>query len=271
MTLDTWLATHSYLQPLASLQKQVITAIGGISITSPPIPRWDDYAEDFHTGVPLLQSSRAGIDLEPAEGMITLLVEKLAAASLPSQLAEESKALDAELCHEKSALRRALVWLICDVTFPCSYPGLLRYLGWTALSQYLHPAVEAFGNWREEERWLRNYCPTCGSHPAMAQLAGKENGRQRFLLCGRCATRWCYRRSGCPFCESQNDHGLAILTIEGEAGLRIDYCESCSGYLKTYDGEGNENVLLADWTSIHLDVICQDRGLKRLAASLYEL
>jgi hypothetical protein len=27
----------------------------------------------------------------------------------------------------------------------------------------------------------------------------------------------------------------------------------------------------ADWTSIHLDVISQDRGLKRLAASLYKL
>ena len=61
------------------------------------------------------------------------------------------------------------------------------------------------------------------------------------------------------------------MTVEGERGLRIDYCESCKGYLKTYDGEGSETVLLADWTSIHLDVIASDHGLKRLAASLYEL
>jgi FdhE protein len=59
--------------------------------------------------------------------------------------------------------------------------------------------------------------------------------------------------------------------VEGEGGLRIDYCEACRGYLKTYDGEGSENVLLADWTSLHLDVIACDRGLKRLAASLYTL
>jgi FdhE protein len=271
MTLDTWLATHSYLQPLATLQNQVNTAMGGISTTRPAIPRWDNYSDDFYTGVPLLQSPKAGIDLEPAEGMITLLIEKLATSSLPKRLAEESKALDAELRHEKNALRQVLVWLICDVAFPCSYPGLLRYLGWLALSQYLRPVVEAFGKWREEERWLRSYCPTCGSLPAMAQLAATDPARRRFLLCGRCATRWCYRRTGCPFCENQNDHRLAALTIEGEAGLRIDYCESCSGYLKTYVGEGNESVLLADWTSIHLDVISQDRGLKRLAASLYEL
>ena len=46
---------------------------------------------------------------------------------------------------------------------------------------------------------------------------------------------------------------------------------SCRGYLKTYNGEGSEAVLLADWSSLHLDIVAQDRGLKRLAASLYEI
>ena len=63
---------------------------------------------------------------------------------------------------------------------------------------------------------------------------------------------------------------LAAVAIEGEGGLRLDYCESCSGYLKTYDGQGNEAFLLSDWTSLHLDLVAQDRGLKRLAASLYD-
>jgi hypothetical protein len=35
----------------------------------------------------------------------------------------------------------------------------------------------------------------------------------------------------------------------------------------TYDGKGGESALLADWTSIHLDVIAYDRGLIRSAAS----
>ena len=51
------------------------------------------------------------------------------------------------------------------------------------------------------------------------------------------------------------------LTVEGEGGLRIDYCEACGGYLKTYDGEGNELIL----------ILARDRGLKRRAASLYDL
>jgi hypothetical protein len=28
--------------------------------------------------------------------------------------------------------------------------------------------------------------------------------------------------------------------------------------------------MLADWTSLHVDLIASDRGLKRLASSLYE-
>ena len=59
--------------------------------------------------------------------------------------------------------------------------------------------------------------------------------------------------------------------IDRERGLRLDHCETCGGYLKTYDGEGSEAVLLADWTSLHLDFIARDRGLTRMAGSLYDL
>jgi FdhE protein len=71
--------------------------------------------------------------------------------------------------------------------------------------------------------------------------------------------------------DSQDEHPVSVVAIEGEEGLRIDYCEACRGYLKTYNGEGNEHVLVADWTSLHLDLLARDRGLKRLAASLYEI
>ena len=105
----------------------------------------------------------------------------------------------------------------------------------------------------------------------MAQLVGVDPGRRRLLSCGCCGTRWRYRRIGCPFCESADGHRLSALAIEGEKYLRIDYCQSCRAYLKTYHGEESETFFLADWTSLHLDVIARDRGLKRLANSLYEL
>ena len=91
----------------------------------------------------------------------------------------------------------------------------------------------------------------------------------RLLSCGCCGTRWQFKRTACPFCETDSQR-LASVTIEGEPGLRIDHCESCGGYLKTYEGQGHETLLLSDWSSLHLDLIAHDRGLKRLAASLYE-
>jgi FdhE protein len=53
--------------------------------------------------------------------------------------------------------------------------------------------------------------------------------------------------------------------------MRIDYRENCGGHLKTCNGEDNEALLFADWTSLHLDIVASDRGLKRLDASFYHL
>ena len=149
-----------------------------------------------------------------------------------------------------------------------SCPSCRRRSG--ALTRHLRPVVSAFAKWRDEERWLRNTCPVCGALPAMAQLIGVDPGRMRFLACGCCGSRWRYRRTACPFCEADSLR-LGIVTVEGEAELRLDYCEACRGYLKTYNGVGREALLLADWTSIHLDLVARERGLKRLATSLYEL
>jgi FdhE protein len=257
MTRDVWLARHPYLQPVADVHALVEAMAAGVAVPTAPIPDWDHYASDFHAGVPLLQSSTVAFDFVAVETAVYSLIREVASASLPEPLATSCRDLVAEL--ETTDLRAPV------------HPGLLCYLGWAVLARYLAPVVGAFDAWRNEERWLRNYCPTCGELPAMAQLVGKDPGRLRKLSCGRCRTRWRYRRTGCPFCDSQDEHRLAVVSVEHEAGLRIDYCDVCSGYLKTYDGEGSESVLLADWTSLHLDMIARDRGLKRLAVSLYDL
>lgn len=73
-----------------------------------------------------------------------------------------------------------------------------------------------------------------------------------------------------PFCEHDSDR-LSVRAVEGEARLRIDSCDSCKGRLRTYNGQGEGHIFLMDWTLLHLDVLADARGLKRLAASLYEL
>ena len=269
MTAERWLEAHSYLRPLADLSAEVNGAAAGLGVIGARIPDWEDYRADFLAGVPLLSSADAAVDLEPGGQMAAALIKRLASGTTSGKLAVEVRALNMALRLEPQASRRIADFLLGDETLTPPFPGLLRYLAWTAMARFLGPVVSAFDNWRDEERWLRRYCPTCGSLPAMAQLVGADPGRMRLLSCGCCGTRWQFKRTGCPFCETDSQR-LSSVTIEGEPGLRIDHCESCSGYLKTYDGQGNETLLLSDWSSVHLDLIAHDRGLKRLAASLYE-
>jgi len=274
LTKALWATTHPYPRPVDELQAKVDKAAAELSVSHPALPIWSNYLCDFQAGVPLLQSSHVAIDLNPTAEILVSLVERIVARPLPESLAHESRSLLYELRNDSDAPQQAVNWCINKSQFSSSQPGLLQYFGWAALRRYLDPILLAFSNWwqdGQEERWLRSYCPTCGASPAMGQLVGIEPGRVRHLLCGRCGTRWRFRRTGCPFCEITDDHRLAVLDIEGEAGLRIDYCTSCRGYLKTYNGQGNETLLLADWASLHLDVLAQDRGLKRLAASMYDL
>jgi FdhE protein len=251
MTRDLWLAAHPYLQPVADLHASIDAAAASIPVPSAQLPNWDDYTGDFLAGVPLLHSSSVAIDFGDLDSSVASLIARLASTPLPGKLDEACRAL-----RDTDSRSPALT-------------GLLRYLRSNVLVRYLGSVTGEFAKWRDEERWLRSYCPLCGELPAMAQLIGSDPGRLRLLVCGCCKTRWRYRRTGCPFCERRDDHRLAVVAVEGESGLRIDYCAECNGYLKTYSGEGNEAVLLADWTSLHLDLIACDRGLKRLAASLY--
>lgn len=253
MTCDAWVARHPYLQPIAAARVLVDAAAAQVTPSLVDEPDWERYADDFHSGIPLLQSERAAICLNDPRSIVRRMLDELLSMPLPAWLVRECKGSRAA------------------TDSPADMSPLSRWLFWTVLARDLAPVVAAFGKWRDEDRWLRNYCPTCGATPAMAQLAGRGEGRLRLLACGCCATRWRYRRTGCPFCEPVDDHRLAVLAVQGEDGLRIDYCDRCLGYVKTYEGEGNESVLLADWTSLHLDILARDRGLKRMAASLYEI
>jgi FdhE protein len=284
MTVATevsWLEAHPYLRPLAEVCARVRRALDEIGtetpVLEPTAPAFESHRGDFLAGVPLLQSEPPLLSLEPAGRLTSALVAKLAGDS--GTLAAESRALDEQLRREPDAPRRVAEWLLGDESLVPVSAGLLRFLGWTAAARSLAPATAAFGVWRGaatgtggelDERWLRRYCPLCGSPPAMAQLVGADAGRKRLLACGACGSRWGYKRTKCPFCEADAER-LSSMSAEGESGLRIDSCGSCHGYLKTYDGQGNEALLLADWTSLHLDLLAQDRGLKRMAASLYEL
>ena len=102
---------------------------------------------------------------------------------------------------------------------------------------------------------MRGYCPTLRSHSrhGSAGCHGSWTPSIPFLGLLRNA-RWGYRRAWCPFCEIEDNHRLAVLVVDAEDALRIEYCR-CGGYLKTYNGEGSEDLLLADRTPLHLDAL----------------
>jgi FdhE protein len=271
MALKNWLMKHPYLRPMADFHLQVSEAARNALRKYAGIPDWHEYTNDYKRGIPVLHSSCCPINYTDVESMLASLLEKLTAMPFEGKLRTESLQLYSELHDNPELLRHAVERMLGNVDSTLSHPGLFRHIGWTAMAQYLSPMVTEFENWRDEEAWLQPYCPICGSGPSMSQLVGTDPGRRRLLVCGCCEARWRFRRIGCPFCDNANNHKLSVLAIEGEKQLRIDYCGSCGGYLKTYDGEGDEPAMLADWTSTHLDVLAIDRGFKRLANSLYDL
>lgn len=269
--VDAWIARHPYLRAAAGFDMAVKEVLAGFQIPITGIPRLDHYSNDYRAGVPLLHSDRIHMDHHALERVLSSVIENLASSDLPGTLAEECRALRDELSSDSVPSGRIVYWLLGQISLSTEKPGALRYVGWTILARSLQAVVQQFGEWRDEEHWLRNYCPTCGAVPAMGQLCGTDPGRLRFLFCGCCRTRWRYRRTACPFCEMSADHRLLSLSVEGENSLRIDYCDACRGYIKTYVGNGNEVIFLSDWTSIHLDIIARDHNLRRNAGSLYQV
>lgn len=274
MTLDLWISMHPYLRSIGDFYSRVGQALNGVSMTQVHIPDWAHYKEEYENGLPVLRSSYAAIDYGELARIVSSTLEQLSSRPPSEALVQECQDLSCRFRGRSAELQRALERLLVDdePTEPTPmHAGLFRHVTWSAMVRYLDPMLSAFQSWRDEESWSYPYCPACGSGPSMTQLVGADSGRRRLLVCGCCGTRWSFPRMTCPFCENANDHRLFVLTIEGEKHLRIDYCGACSGYIKTYDGEGAEGVLLADWTSLHLDLLAQDRGLRRLATSLYEL
>ena len=267
-----WLAAHPYLDPVARLQELVEGAARSASATPADEVRWEAYWPEYAAGIPLLRSRAAAVDGVPhGAAALELVLDRVASAPLSGPIPARARELREALSRSGAAAAEAVASLGRGGGGPAlPHPGLVRFLGWSALAGVLRPVVEAFGARRDEASWGRGACPTCGALPVLAQLAGPEAARQRRLACGPCGTRWAFPRLGCPHCGNAASDRLAALEIEGEGRLRLDVCEACQGYLKTYEGEGDEALFLADWPTLHLDVLARDRGLVRRGASLYD-
>lgn len=219
---------------------EIVDAVG--ARVAPTDPRTPD---EIARGVPVLRSRQ--IDprvFDEAGRLLREMASALADSDLPAPLLEQARVL----LHEDA---RELVRSV--VSRGESPAGFGEFLAWKALSRLLRSSAP---------EWASSSCPTCGAQPAMARL--REN--QRELSCGLCGTTWRFARIGCPYCG-----GVERLSVlEADDAFRIDVCGACNAYLKTHVG-GDEPLALSDWSTLHLDAVCHDRGLHRPAPSLYRL
>lgn len=262
MDRQAWLERHPFLAPLAALNGVVER---GPVPAALPEPRFPEYAADHAAGVPLLASEAAAVDVLPAAvAGVRALLDRLEAAPLPDGVRAALATARSRVAGDGAAeaVRAALAG---------ASEGALPWLAWSALRPALAPVIRAFDVWRCDHAWRRPTCPTCGALPAMAHLVAVADGRQRQLSCGCCGTRWRYQRIGCPFCGNDSPDRLQVLEIDGEAAFRLDACDACRGYTKTWLGDGDPALPLADWTTLHLDALARDHGLVRAGACLYAL
>lgn len=272
-TRRQWLAAHPFLAPLAHFHELLEGAAAATPAPALDLPPFEAHAAAHAAGVPLLEGPTHGPLLRAAGAdLLGELLARAAGLKLPGPIAAGVAELRAALATPE-ARALAITWLVEGepAAPPPPQPGLLRYLGWMAFGRALAPAVAGFSAARDDGAWRRPTCPTCGALPVMARLVEKDAGRERQLVCGCCATRWGWRRVGCPYCGNEAADRLALLELEGPSGLRLDVCESCKGYLKTYAGQGQEALFLADWPTLVLDAMAGERGYVRRGVSLFEL
>ena len=113
------------------------------------------------------------------------------------------------------------------------------------------------------DKWAAAYCPVCGAAPHLALIEGDEG--RRFLSCGRCFTRWNFRRMVCPFCGEAGKDKTRYFTVENDVAHRVYVCDTCKHYLKSVDTrvKATPFARLEDLATIRLDIVAKREGYIR--------
>lgn len=183
---------------------------------------------------------------------------------LPDPLAAAGQVLAAGSAEEREALVEA--WLD-DVAGP---EAVLSFWVRVAAAPILELARAQVAT-PDREEWAGSACPACGGL-AQASVIAEESGEfmggsPRSLVCGRCAGQWTFPRALCTWCSEGDPHRLPSFVRDERRAVRIDGCETCGSYVKTFDlreaGGVDLMPLVDDVATVALDLWAQDQGLVR--------
>jgi FdhE protein len=115
-----------------------------------------------------------------------------------------------------------------------------------------------------------NKCPSCEGEPQFAILRQEGDGGKRWLGCSFCLTEWEFQRILCPNCGELDNAKLPRFTDERNPAVRVEACDSCQAYLKSFDltVDGLIVPLVDDIATAPLDIWAVEKGYWKLQPNL---
>lgn len=267
--MKNWTNTHPYLEGIAKVHLELEKALKHTQVEPLQFDAWERYLPEYAGGQPLLRTPEGEAIVGLVASALEPFARRVASAELPTELRESAERI-ASFCQSPSDAQQ-LAETVIDFKQGTGLPdpGLARLMVWLLVREAVTVVGKEFEGRRDEQQWMRSYCPTCGAEPGMSELLDMSAGKQRSMVCGLCNTRWVFHRVGCAYCGSDDQETNKILEIEGEDGLRLDCCDECKGYVKTCTAPELSELAAADWPTLHLDTIAQQQGYVSKGQSLY--
>jgi FdhE protein len=271
--------TRPDLAPALALQHDLLTRVIDLSeaLAAGRLPRLSlppkYLAVKLMRGVPVLAGEPIPLPVPILTPTLFALCDALAAGgageaathireSLQGGALEPASLLTASLCRDQAALRTGafhrglspdLMWLVAELAVSPYAHALQRMLFANLPAGDLQTAL---GDWNH------GYCPSCGSWPAVAEVAGGH----RTLRCSFCSCAWELRTYACIYCEESGEGFVTAAPDAERKDRRIEVCAGCGGYLKTIDvPELSPFPLLSisDIETTDLDVAAMEHGYAR--------
>ncbi|MPZ73862.1 MAG: formate dehydrogenase accessory protein FdhE [Nitriliruptorales bacterium] len=206
---------------------------------------------------------------EPVAAEVPRAVAALAPRAVPQPLTADGRQLQALGLQGRRELVEAWLDDVGQVN-----PLVAFWIG-VAAGPILETAAASITT-PDRSEWTGPACPFCGGWPRISVIAEESGefmaGSPRFLVCGRCAGWWVFARATCPNCREDDPRKMAAHLADGRRGVRLDVCDTCSAYIKTFDlrvdGSADVVPLVDDVASVALDLWADSRGWHRSSVPL---